>query len=616
VTTPSGEELQAAVRAHLRKVARRYVPAMSFLAALLLIVIVAPTKVPSAVGVAGLAATDAASGTTGVAGAAPADAPAGSVTDTPATPGSTGTVTGSSSTTAGGPAMPGSSGISRPGAPIARRSGSAPTKATRSGGGAAVSVARSGVRCTGTNRQVPWSSYAPLCVTAFKGNNGGATAPGVTATTITLSFRIADSGQSAAIGAASGGGDAGKAQTDYLADLQPFIDHFNTTFELYGRKVVVKTFHGQGDWVAEYGGQGQAQAQADAVTARDLGAFADISTATISSTPTYDKELAQQKVISVGGAAISRAIEQQYAPYIYSVQPASEDLGNFQASLICQRMVGLKATFAGDALTQTQTRVFGIVNAENPEVSIAADQIESHINGCGGKVARRVQYAIDLPTLASTATNAIAQMKAAGVTTLLCLCDTITPTLLTTNADSQQYHPEWSNFYHAGDNFGQQRSQDQWKHSITSDGDSFDVLKSEAYKVYKVAKPTGEPVNVQGNVAVAYKVAVMLFSQLQAAGPDLTPASLARGTFGLPDSLPSALAPGGLGPWHFGPGRYTPYSATRVGYWSPTTTSTGNGAAGTTLLCKGDDAAWRPTTTFDPAAYGPAHTQLKGCFDA
>ena len=52
----------------------------------------------------------------------------------------------------------------------------------------------SGYTCIPGRRQVPWSLYAPYCVPAWHGNNGGATAPGVTATTINVSVNYASNG--------------------------------------------------------------------------------------------------------------------------------------------------------------------------------------------------------------------------------------------------------------------------------------------------------------------------------------------------------------------------------------------------------------------------------------
>lgn len=592
---PDQADIEAIVRRYLARLAMRYLPATALALALLLVIVLVPSRSPSSSG--------------GQFGVASAGHPGGGA----ATPPGAG-VAGTAPPTA----QDGAAGVGGEGASAAHGdnavsgpSGAFPATAAV---GNSPEVAASTGGCGRGVREMPWSSYAPYCAPPFTGPNGGATAHGVTATTITMSFRVSDSGESAAVGAASGGGDPKAAQAEYLADLSTFVNYFNQKFQLYGRHVVVKTFTGQGDWIQEYQGQDQAGAQADAVTARDLGAFADVSTPLIGSTPTYDKELAQQHVISIGGAAASRAVEQQYAPYIYSVVPASEDYANFQAGVICERMVGLKAIFAGDPLIQAKSRVFGIVNAENPEITVAADQLQRHITGCGGTVGRRVQYPIDLPSEANSATNAVAQLHAAGVTTVICMCDTIFPTLLTHNADSQRYFPEWSSLYAQGDGFGQQRSQDQWDHSLSPGGTSIDARKTEAYTVYKLANPRGEPANVQADTALAYLTAMLLFDGLQAAGPNLTAATFAEGEFSLPASLPSATGATGLGPWQFGPNSYSPSSGQQLAWWNPSRMSPQNGSVGSYQVCGGRDGDYRPIQTFEPDAYGPVHQQLTGCF--
>src|SRR5207244_2951248 len=86
-------------------------------------------------------------------------------------------------------------------------------------------VARSGATCGGPARQVPWSKYAPVCTPKFTGNNGGATSHGVTGDTITVTYRISNSGESAAVAAAAGSSNTSDDQ--YIADLKTYIDLFN-----------------------------------------------------------------------------------------------------------------------------------------------------------------------------------------------------------------------------------------------------------------------------------------------------------------------------------------------------------------------------------------------------
>ena len=203
-------------------------------------------------------------------------------------------------------------------------------------------------------------------------------------------------------------------QQQFLADLQTYVNYFNSQFELYGRHVVIKPFTGQGDWVQELQDQDLGAAQADAVTAYDAGAFGDISQAIDVSTGPYVQDLAAEHVVSVGGVVASQPFLQRNAPYAYTVIPTIDDLGNFEGNFLCDRMAGLPATFAGDALMKNATRVFGVINPETPDYAISGNMIVGDLQSCGGRVAKHITYALDISTLATQDTSIIAQMKAAA----------------------------------------------------------------------------------------------------------------------------------------------------------------------------------------------------------
>ena len=450
-----------------------------------------------------------------------------------------------------------------------------------------------------------WSHYAAPCVPAFHGGNGGSTALGVTATTITVSARISNSGESAAVEASAQG--AFPTQQEYLHDLQTYITYFNSQFQLYGRHVVLKVFQGQGDWLQEYQGQDLGGAQADAATAHDMGAFADATTGIDATTPVYAADLADTHVISIGGVVASQSFLEQYAPYIWTALGTVTDVADFDGAMICQRMAGLPAAFAGDAATRMQKRVFGIINPENPDYSQAGDMIQNDIRGCGGTVGKRVNYALDISTLETQDVSAVAQMKAAGVTTVVCLCDNVSPIFLTHAADQQQYHPEWISL-NAGDQYEQLRAQDQWAHALSPGGKTLDPRTTEAYHVYKLADPNGEPAELT-RLSLAYGVAMQLFNGLQVAGPHLTPATFEQAEFSLPSSQPG----GDLGPWTYGRNAFSPLAATRIGWYNPNTQSPLDNKPGSWQSCGGADGGYHPIRTYDPAAYGRAHTQLN-CF--
>ena len=476
--------------------------------------------------------------------------------------------------------------------------------AATSPGTATPEVAVSGVTCTPGARQVPWSDYGPLCVPAFHGNNGGATSHGVTPTTITVTYRLSNSGEAAAVNAAAQG--AFPSQQAVLSDLLTYIGYFNKQFELYGRQVVVKQFTGQGDWVEELQDQDLQAAQADAVTAYGDGAFADISQAIDVSTEPYAQDLAAEHVISIGGVVASQTFLQENAPYVYTVVPTLTDLGNFEGSLVCDRMAGLPAQFAGDPSLQGKTRVFGIINPENPDYQSTGQIVQNDLQACGAPVAKHITYSINVPTLATQDTSIIAQMKAAGVTTIICgICDDISQLFLTEAASAQDYHPELVTT-DDGDGYGQLYAQDVYKSALGPGEGLGTISASEAYKVFKLADPGGTPAETS-RLAAVYGVALQLFDSLQAAGPDLTPSSFEAAEFGLPGSLPG----GDLGTWQFGSNVFSPQANYPLAWYDPGATSTLNGAKGAWQTCSGSDGAFRPW--LPSSAYGPSRTQLH-CF--
>jgi hypothetical protein len=560
------EDFDTAVRRYVTDVVRRYVPFAAGTMAVLLLLVLVPSVPPKDSDGTQSASAESGFGTTPDEQALEGDASA------------------TTSTLPGGAAPAGRT------ATTARPSGGAPQ---------ASAVASN---CAGGARQVAFSKYSALCRAKFSGSNGGNTARGVTASTITVTYRTSHSGQAGALEAASPALAA--SQEDYFRDLQTYVNFFNGAFELYGRKVELKLFDGQGDWVAEYQGQNLAGAQADADTAKGLNAFADISSAAVGTTPPYAQYLAENKIVTLGGVAGSQKFFEQYRPYAYTPSGSVSNFAQWSGNTVCQRMAGLPAVFAGSADLTVKKRVLGLIYPNNPDFKVVGQDIAKRISSCGAAPARTYEYTLNLATLATESANAMAQMRSAGVTTVICACDTVSPTFFSQAADGQGYVPEWVALGSA-DSFGQGYSQSQWSHAISSQGTFKPEKETEAYRVFKLAAPKAEP--AEAFFSTAYIAALNLFNSLQNAGPNLTAATLEQGYFQLPPSLPD----GDFGPWTFGPNRWTPLAGARIGWYDPNATSGSNGEKGAWTSCAGEDGAYHP---WEPAsAYGPKGTQLR-CF--
>ena len=602
-------EFEAMLRRYLAKIGRRYAPVLAALLVLAIIIALVPTTQPESSLTAGEAqgtnagqagTTGSGPGATGTNGTLGASAGAsatgfatgsngGGVTGNASGSGSGGGATGSGATGSGDTSAPGSSGT--PGA----------------AGGSTSGVARTGVKCAPGVRQFSWSGRSPYCVAAFSGNNGGATGQGVTASTITLTFRIPNSAEDDAIDAL-----AGTANVNYpamIADLQTYIKYFNTQFELYGRHVVLKAFNGQGDYIEEDQGQDLGAAQADAVSAHDMGAFGDVTFSLGSSEP-YEQDLAAEHVISFSSVGEPQSWYQSYAPYEFSVQSGSGTTGiEESAAVVCRRLAGMPAIFSGDALSQHTKRVFGIIYPENPNYAAEVAQYKQILSSCGVSVAKTVAYAINVSEYTQEALSTVALMKAAGVTTILCACVPIFPILLAPAASGQAYDPEWfsADF---GDPVTQDYTSSEWGHDIAGGVPFPDATQTEAYHVYELADPGHQPAENEPTSPpyyyVPYYTLLQVFEGLQAAGPDLNASSFEAGTFALPPSTGSD--PIG-GRWVSGNDVFDPVVSFGLVWWNPNATSDFDGKAGTYEPCNGGQIY----TVSDLAALGPPGVQLD-CF--
>jgi hypothetical protein len=455
-----------------------------------------------------------------------------------------------------------------------------------------------GTFCGPGIRQVDWSNYAPYCEPKFSGNNGGSTSFGVTRTTITVTSRVPSSSLNslaAAFFPASMVGTAAQATQTF----NTYVKLFNNSFELYGRHVVIVPFNGKGNELSELQGQGLEQAQQDALTAKSLHAFADISL--LSSTQIYDQYLADEKIIAIGGLLQPQYWFQQYAPYEFSPAPTCNSDAEVTATVLGRSMAGLPAIFSGDPKMQHTIRKFGIIYPQNPNYASCALELVSILkNKYHTNVVRQIAYSINIAEGESQAKNAVAQFQTRGVTSIICACDPLFPIFLVQNATAQKYYPEWLAL-DFGDIFGQKIAPtSQWENNIAGGITSPPKIEQEAYRAYKLEDPTGTP---SPEFAAIYEPLLQLFTGLQAAGPDLTPETFAEGLFSMPTSKPG----GEFGKWKYGQDVFSPVDSFQVLRWSPTTVSQQDGLKGSFIACNNGKLY---TFSTSGATSLPNHVQL------
>src|SRR5579875_946390 len=482
----------------------------------------------------------------------------------------------------GGSAAPGAAGGTATGATgTAGQAGSTGGPVTAGGGGGggaaaggvASSVAGAKVSaCGGQKYQIPGDPYSPPCI-AFSGNNGGATSPGVTATTINISYRVtSDATTFQQQLAALGGADFQDTEADIQRTIQGLADYFNTHFQFYGRKLNIEFFNGQGSLTNELLGQGQEQADAD-TAAQTEHAFAELNGVT----EPYDDALYHQHVVAFGAPYLSAKWMGDRAPYEWSIATECNDVAT-TASEFGVKELGAesgqtKAIYAGGSL-QGQPRKYAVIAPDNPWYQDCANAAIAYANAHGQPVTDDIQYQLDLATLSSQASSVISKLSNDGITTVYCGCDPIFPIYLTSRAHEQGYYPEWVVVGVAltdTDIVGQLFDQSEWSHAIgiSYAGPTLPAQATLGYAAYKSVRSDEPAHEVDLIYAQMYEMAI----GIQMAGPDLTPQTLEQGFRAYPGSIPNAPN-AEFGTWLFPSGHYTPQIDSWIISWNPNKVST------------------------------------------
>jgi len=465
---------------------------------------------------------------------------------------------------------------------------------TKAGTGKTVS----GQTCTPSTPQFA-SPYADPCIPKFTGNNGGATSRGVTATTITLAERqfpsTANAQQLAAD--ASAAGDALPSVTDEVQ--QVFLNYFNNVYDLYGRKVVLQPFTATGNSTTEALNQGQAQACADATTVADMPAFGEAGLPydyQFGGTGPFSQCAANDKVVEFNGDLYyDEGTFQSQNPYVWSTTQDCTRVSSLTSEVEGTLLAGKKAIYAGDPTLASQTRKFAsyvpnlppYINCTKRSINL----LETKYHVPASQIAPTFYYNLDIATFAQSAQQAVVQFKAAGVTTVVLACDPFSAGIITKAAAAQNYDPEWfiigtaltdqDQYVQSEDDLSEVQGHLFGMSELSPSQDTYGPT-SLAGKLYQ--KLTGHqiPSGTDGN----YSQLVEIFDMLQAAGPDLTPHNLARGTHALPQfGAPDYQ----YGNWTFnlgtngnaGVGDHTASNTARFVYWNGTATSMVNGQKGT-----------------------------------
>ncbi|MGQ0464622.1 MAG: ABC transporter substrate-binding protein [Sporichthyaceae bacterium] len=460
--------------------------------------------------------------------------------------------------------LPASGGAKRGAAPVVGQT-PGPTGSAGKAGPATAAVqgaVRAAKNCSGGALQDKNSAYSPPCL-AFTGGNGGATSRGVTANEIVVTYReiaspLGKNSELAKTAEKKGivsNPEGAKRTRDAL------LEYFNRTFQLYGRTVKLVPYKGRGDAFKELSGTGQEAANADALkVGQEIKAFADLSAI---SQPYLDA-LVRQKVVSFGGVHLPSSYYKARAPYAWGQLIDCTTLLNSAVDLLAKRLPATgKAERAGSAALREKPRKYGLILPDDAIYAQCLKEARPNLAKAGISIAKEVRYSLDFSNMQQQAPNIAAQMKNAGVTTVILVTDPLLPFFLSGSATQQDFWPEWflsGTVLTDADVAGQFYDQDQWQFATGQSflGDVTQGKASESYRAYKTIRPNDEPTLARD---LDYYSMLMLFIGLQMAGPNLNPSTFQRGMFAYPG------ASGALGHWSWGPNDYTAIDDAREIYY-------------------------------------------------
>lgn len=418
--------------------AKKYGPLAVLAAVQLVVVLVAPSVAPTAspelltsgalTGVPGASAgTGTLDGTaTDLDGDGVADAVLPDGTVVPA--GTEGAVpAGTDGTTAGGAAAPGT---------------------TTSTGGGTTAAAGDTAHCVDGRQFDPKVDFfAPPCAPGKPGAtgvpNGGATSTGVSADTITVVHYVPDYGAevNAILRAQGLYYDAKTAEVANAA----FTSFLNSRFQLHGRKIEVKTFQGTCRTVPP---QLQCLLPEMNRIVDTFKPYAVFFQTTVCSQ--CFAELARRKVVSFGGAGFSEQFRNALKPYNYDYSMSSTKVATLFAQWWCGSMAGKPAVYAGSQNAaqdfRTRTRQLGVVSTNDPDNErVVREVLYPELAKCGESVdGHEYFYEQNVATAAqqSQAGTAVMNSPQNPATSVVCFCDPVAPQFSYNAAATANYWPE------------------------------------------------------------------------------------------------------------------------------------------------------------------------------
>jgi hypothetical protein len=379
------------------------------------------------------------------------------------------------------------------------------------------------------------------CIADIEGDNGGATAPGVTGDTIkVVAWLPNDNDPIFELVRQALGID--ESIDDVRHTYEGLVEIFQRYYQTYGRTVDLEFVQASGTMLDPVA------ARADALRAAEMDPFAVLGGPLLANT--WTEELHARGIVCLACPGTSDP-----APSSFGILPSTKQIRTHVANYAGAKLAGKPAEFAGGDL-QGKERVFGLLYlAQTDADEESAGRMVDALAEQGIDVAETVTYPLDPGRAQELSASAIARFKEAGVTTVILRADPITAPAFSNEATEQDFFPEW---FLAGfqftdtTTFARGFDQEQWAHAF---GVSFmpPLAQPEitpAYKLYEWY--FGEPPAADNALILIYPQVALFFTGVEYAGPDLTVEHLRDGLFAFPPTPSAVTQPSvdyGTGVW-------------------------------------------------------------------
>ncbi|CAN5630162.1 hypothetical protein BH10ACT2_BH10ACT2_18700 [soil metagenome] len=397
-----------------------------------------------------------------------------------------------------------------------------------------------GERCdTTTGRIAVPDFFRSECYAPFEGDNGGATAQGVTADEITLVYYEGQE-HDPIIDYITSAIAVDDTNQDQFATMAEIVRYYETYYELYGRHINLVTYEGTG------GATDEVAARADAAAiAEQYHPFAVLNGPDLTSA--FADELAAREILCIGCTpGQPPEFYSDRDPYVFGLDGSALQKQTHVLEFLQKQIIGKNAEHGGDAVKDLP-RVFGYVYLESSGASgDLAASMGAAMDALGAPFAESIAYQLDPSTIQQTAALVISRLKAAGVTTIVFNGDPVAPRDFTKEATAQEYFPEWivaASTLVDVTAFARTYDQQQWQHAFGVTQLAARSNPTTAGYFANYVWFTGVEPPADDTIGVFAVYPALFFAVLQYTGPNLSAQTFRDALFASAGTIPAISQP-------------------------------------------------------------------------